>query len=127
MDDLNEKITRLLSSPDGMQKIQSAMAALGGMADGEASSPAENTPAAPPPASPLNGVNLSDLGSLAKLAPLLGAMGKDNDDTRLLQALRPYLHGEREKRLDDTMKFLQLTRLLPLLQEQGIFGGQHKG
>lgn len=126
MDDLNEKITRLLSSPDGMQKIQSAMAALGGMADGETPPPAD-TPA-PPPASPLNGVNLPDLGSLAKLAPLLGAMGKDNDDTRLLQALRPYLHGEREKRLDDTMKFLQLTRLLPLLQEQGIFGGgQHKG
>ena len=30
MDDLNEKLERLLSDPEGMAKIQSVMAALGG-------------------------------------------------------------------------------------------------
>ena len=40
MDDLNEKLNRLLSDPEGLAKIQAAMSALGG---GEA-------PPSPPPA-----------------------------------------------------------------------------
>ena len=65
---------------------------------------------------------MPDLKLLTKLAPLMGAMDKDDDDTRLLQALRPYLHGERERRLDETMRLLKLMRLLPLLQETGALG-----
>ncbi len=132
MDDLNDKITRLLADPNSMAKIQSMMAALGG---GDTPAPIETPPPAPPaptpppsnpaPSLPLDG--LPDLGMLAKLAPLMGAFGKEDDDTRLLQALRPYLHGEREQRLDDTMKMLRLTKLLPLLQEQGIFGKSERG
>ena len=146
MDELNDKLTRLLSSPEGMQKIQSAMAALGGMAEGMSTGDLTSTPpvsTAPPapsatPAPPAagglaallgGGTNggdsggLPDLNMLAKLAPLMGAFNQENDDTRLLNALRPYLHGEREQRLEDTMRFMTLTRLLPLLQEQGILGG----
>ena len=128
MDDLNDKITRLLSDPNSMAKIQGMMAALGG---GDTPSPSEAPHAPPPqpvPSPPSTTVpNLSldglpDLSMLTKLAPLMGAFSKEDDDTRLLQALRPYLHGEREQKLDDTMKMLRLTKLLPLLQEQGIFG-----
>ncbi len=130
MDDLNDKIARVLSDPSSMAKIQSMMAAFGG-GDSPAPTATEQPPAPPPaptqappnnpaPSLPLDG--LPDLGMLAKLAPLMGAFSKEDDDTRLLQALRPYLHGEREQRLDDTMKMLRLTKLLPLLQEQGIFG-----
>lgn len=133
MEEFNDKIARLLADPNSVAKIQSMMAAFGG---GDAPAPTASTtteqpPATPPaptqptpstpaPNLPLDG--LPDLGMLAKLAPLMGAFGKEDDDTRLLQALRPYLHGEREQRLDDTMKMLRLTKLLPLLQEQGIFG-----
>ena len=125
MDDINEKLSRLLSSPEGMQKIQSAMAAFGGMPE----QPEEAHPPPPPapPSPPAGGMPMPDLGMLAKLAPLMGAVGKENDDTRLLQALRPYLHGEREHRLDDAVRLLQLTRLLPLLQTEGIFGGRPDG
>lgn len=127
MDDLNDKIARLLGDPSSMAKIQSMMASFGG---GDAPAPPEVPPSPPaptptPPSSPTASLpldGLPDLGMLAKLAPLMGAFGKEDDDTRLLQALRPYLHGEREQRLDDTMKMLRLTKLLPLLQEQGIFG-----
>ena len=118
MDDLNEKLTRLLSDPNSMAKIQGMMAALSGESDTPAAPAAPPQP--PPPAAPLDG--LPDLSMLAKLAPLMGAFGKEDDDTRLLQALRPYLRGEREQKLDETMKMLRLTKLLPLLQEQGIFG-----
>lgn len=126
MDDLNDKITRLLSDPNSMAKIQSMMAALGG---GESPAPTEASPPPPPPVPEPNlpQGGLPDLSMLTKLAPLMGAFSKEDDDTRLLQALRPYLHGEREQRLDDTMKMLRLTKLLPLLQEQGIFGKTERG
>ena len=114
MDDLNEKLSRLLSDPEGMAKIQAAMAALGGGGTEPPSPP-------PPPEPPAN--TGPDLAALTKLMPLLTGMNQDSEDTRLLQALRPYLHGTRAGRLDDTMRLLKLAKLLPLLQEQGILGG----
>ena len=131
-EDMGEKIARLLSSPEGMAKIRSAMAAFGGgdIPAAAAAAPAA-TPAAaaepPIPAVPkpdTAGGGLPDAAALTRLLPLLGSLNKDDDDTRLLQALRPYLHGEREQRLDEAVKLLRLSHLLPLLQAQGILGGK---
>lgn len=119
MDDLNEKLNRLLSSPEGMAKIQSAMAALSG--GQEAPTPAPAQPVQPAP--PRDGGGLPDMAALTRLLPLLSGMGQDSEDTRLLQALRPYLHGPREQRLDEAVRLLRLAKLLPLLQEQGILTG----
>ena len=82
MDDLNEKLDRLLSDPATVSKMQAMLSSMTG--DGKAQSP--------PPASPVA------------------------DDTALLKALRPYLHGEREKKLDEAIKLMELSRLLPLLK-----------
>lgn len=131
-EDMGEKIARLLSSPEGMAKIRSAMAAFGG---GDIPSAAAAAPAATPaaaaeppiPAVPkpdTAGGGLPDAAALTRLLPLLGSLNKDDDDTRLLQALRPYLHGEREQRLDEAVKLLRLSHLLPLLQAQGVLGGK---
>lgn len=113
MEDLSEKLTQMLSSPEGMQKIQSAMAALGGMM-GE-----EETPPPPPPPSD-GGI---DLSAVSKILPLLGNMNQENEDTRLLAALRPYLHGQRAERLEESMRLLRLMKLLPLLTEGGTGHG----
>lgn len=121
MDDLNEKLSRLLSGPEGMAKIQAAVSALG--SGGESQPPAPAPSSAPPPSA---GGGF-DPALLGRLMPLLSGMGQDNEDTRLLEALRPYLHGDRAGRLDDTMQLLRLARLLPLLQEQGILGGMGGG
>ena len=117
MEDLNEKLTRLLSSPEGMEKIQSVMAALGGALPRE-DAPQEMTPTPPPPAD--MGV---DLAALSKVLPLLGQMNQETEDTRLLAALRPYLHGQRATRLEESMRLLKLMKLLPLLTEGGKAGG----
>lgn len=110
VDDLNEKLTRLLSDPEGMAKIQATLSALGG---GDA------TPKPPPqPEHPL-----PDLSGIGRLMPLLSGIGQDTPDTRLLYALRPYLHGQRAQRLDEAVHLLKLAHLLPLLQEQGILNG----
>lgn len=107
MEDLSEKLTQLLSSPEGMSKIQSAMAAIGGMMEEEAPPP--------PPASEL-GV---DMAAISRLLPLLGNLNQENEDTRLLAALRPYLHGQRAQRLEESMRLMRLMKLLPLLTEGG--------
>ncbi len=126
MEELNDKIARLLSSPESLAKIQSMMAALGGEGTGEA--PQTTAAASPSPQEESRdtaGGGLPDLGMLQKLMPLMGAFDREDDDTRLLQALRPYLHGERAGRLDEATKLLKLARLLPLLQEQSLGGSKH--
>lgn len=113
MDDLNEKLNRLLSDPEGLAKIQAAAAALGG---GAAPAP---SPEPPPPSEP----GLPDLAGLSRLLPLLSGGGQDTPDTRLLYALRPYLRGQRAERLEEAVRLLKLAHLLPLLQEHGLLGG----
>ena len=132
MDDLSDKIARLLSSPEGMEKIRTVMSSLGG--DAPAAIPAAASvpaapaaPAPPAPPAPAGGMGALDPALIGRVMPLLGALNRENDDTRLLQALRPYLHGEREQRLDETMRLLRLTRLLPLLQDDGSSGRGREG
>ena len=109
-DELSKKLDGLLNSPDGMEKIQNMMAALGVSHDAlNTAAPEPN----PPPAA------MPELDGLLKLMPLLSQMGKDDQNTTLLKALRPYLHGDREKRLDDSVRMMQLLKFLPLLQKGG--------
>ena len=109
-DDLAEKLNAFLSSPDAMEKLQGAMAAFGVSPE----APPEKEELPPPPAN-----ELGDLSGLLKLAPLISQLGQEDQNTVLLNALRPYLHGEREKRLNDSMKMMKLLKLLPLLQQKG--------
>ncbi len=110
-DDLQKKLESLLSSPDSMQQIAQMMAAFGG---------ADDTAPSAPPSPPVPTTESSDLSALLKLAPLLSSLSAENEHTALLRALRPYLHGEREKRLDESMKLLRVLELLPLLKEGGL-------
>ena len=112
MEDLNEKLTRLLSSPEGMEKIQSVMAALGGTA-----------PQAEPPPTSTPAESGADMATLSRLLPLLGQINRENEDTRLLSALRPYLHGSRAEKLEESMRLMKLMQLLPLLTEGGLKNG----
>ncbi len=131
MDDLNQKISDLLNSPDGMARIQSMMDALGlgGSGDDAPVSIPDNpapprepaAPQTPPPAPSAAGGGLPDMSVLLKLAPLLGGLNKEDENTALLKALRPYLHGDREKRLDDAIQIMRLMKVLPLIQEKGLF------
>ncbi len=120
MADISEKLQSLLSSPDGMQKLQEAAGQLQGILGENTDTAAlldgllgTKAPASPKAATP-------DLSLLTKAAPLLSAMQKEDDSTKLLSALRPYLHGERQKRLDDAMEILKWLRLANILKEQGV-------
>ena len=69
---------------------------------------------------PLAGMNGEMMQAMMKLLPLLNSFQQEDDNTRLLHALRPLLGGERKKKLDEAVKIMQMLRLLPLLKNQGI-------
>ena len=110
MDDLSEKLDRLLSSPDSMKRIEELMGAFGATAPAVTEEP---TPV-PDLSSLLPG---GDMGMLLKLMPLISQAGMHDDSSALLQALRPHLQHERQKRLDEAGQMLRLIKLLPLLGE----------
>lgn len=118
MDDLSEKLDRLLSSPDSMKRIEEMMAALGGM---PSPAPPEEVPAETPAEAmlpPLPAMGGLDIGQILKFLPLLEQFRQEDESSRLLKALRPFLAAERQKRLDDAGQFLKIARLLPLLTER---------
>lgn len=147
MEDMAQQINQILSDPDSMQQLQSVISSLGlgggqGAGQPQAQPPAQQAPApAAPDLSALLGAlgggqgqpaanalaNPQLLGAMTKLMPLLGQAGREDDSTRLLRALRPLLGPERQKKVDEAMKILQMMRLLPLLKESGVFSGLLSG
>ena len=101
MEDLNDKLDRLLSSPDSLKRIEEMMAAF-----------TADAPAPEPTPTP----DLPDLGPVLQLLPLLSQLGQEDDNAALLKALRPHLQKERQKRLDDAAQMMKLVRLLPLIK-----------
>ncbi len=123
-EDIGGKIQQILSSPESMAKLQSMLGAMTGGGDVSAPvapSPPSSAPTAGGLENLLGGGGGLDFGILAKAAPLLQNLGKENEHTRLLHALRPYLHGGRERRLDDAIRMMQFASIAPLL------GGLGKG
>ena len=55
--------------------------------------------------------------------PLLSSVRQEDDNTRLLRALRPLLAPQRQKKVDEALRLMQLMRLLPLLRQKGMFSG----
>lgn len=135
MDDLSQKIGDILSDPSMMEQIRSlgdmlgmgagAGAATGGSAPSPASASATSStsavPAAPPAPMPaaqstLGGLSPDMLGMMMKLTPLLSSMNAEDESTRLLSALRPFLSEKRQSRIDSSIRLLSLMRMLPAIK-----------
>lgn len=105
MDDISEKISSLLNSPDGMDKIRSVAEKL--LGDGK------------PPVADDSGISPENMASLINIAK---AMSSKREDSRvkLLLALKPHLSEERGKRVDKAVKIIELMNIAPLLQNSGL-------
>lgn len=112
MDNIQDKIAEIMADPQALSQVQSLGKMLG-------ISGQESTP---PPEPPKNDNVLSDeaIGSIAKIVPLLSQINREDDTTRLLSALRPFLSEEKCRRLDSAKKMLGLMKLLPVLKNEGI-------
>lgn len=118
MEDLQEKIAQIMSDPQSLSQIQSLGKMLG-LGDNSKTNP---PPVKPPEESNPPGDMLSGeaLGKISKLMPVFRQLQQEDDATRLLSALRPFLSEEKRRRLDSAGKMLHFIRVIPLLKEVGL-------
>ena len=119
MADIQDKINEILSNPEALRLVQSL---------GEQLGLAGNAPEKPQPPEKKNELSLptdfmnDDIAkSLIKILPAVKSIGCEDDTTRLLNALRPFLSCEKQEKLDKAEKMLKLFKILPLLKDINIF------
>lgn len=132
MEDLSSRLNDILKNPESMEKIKN-LAAMFGAGDGggasEAPAPPQHSPqrsqqqeSVDVPAAPaIPSIDPDIMRTVMKLAPAFSKMHQEDDSTRLLRALRPFLGEVRQKKLDEAMKLMQLSRMVPFLKGSGIF------
>ena len=127
MEDLEKKISELLSSPDSMAQLMAMARALSGGEDTTPGDPEQAAPAAeaasamgPAPPKPehteAGNFDLPDPQTMAKLMGIMRRMSapQDKKKTALLNALRPYLSAQRQQKLDRALKMIQMTEAAKL-------------
>ncbi len=119
MADIQDKINEILSNPEALRQVQSL---------GEQLGLAGNAHEKPQPPEKKNELSLptdfmnDDIAkSLIKILPAVKSIGCEDDTTRLLNALRPFLSCEKQEKLDKAEKMLKLFKILPLLKDINIF------
>ncbi len=113
MDDFSDQISKILSDPQAMEQIRSMAGMLGG--EGKPQAPQKPAPAA-------GSGNITPpemLNAVSRIMPLMSEYNKEDDGTRLLAALRPFLSRERQKKLDEASRMLHILRFLPMIQKLG--------
>ena len=117
MDDLADKIGDFLKDPNALEQIMELGSMLGiGSDETKGESDKKGSDQADTSAFPDD-----IMGTILKLMPILMSMNKEDENTRLLNALRPFLKEEKRKKVDEAIKMMQMFKLLPLLKSQGIF------
>lgn len=112
MDDLSEKLSGILSDPEAMRDIAALASQLGVDASGVHSKP-EPQPELEP---------LGDTAALiGSLAPMLGSLKQEDEVTRLLEAMRPFLSEERQLKLDRAKRLIRVMKLMPLIKDLPLF------
>ncbi|HHZ05927.1 MAG TPA: hypothetical protein GX401_03970 [Clostridiales bacterium] len=124
MDDISGKISELLSDPQALQQIMSLTSLLGGGGDDEP----EPKPLPPPKkdqnsSSGFPNISSDSMETVMKLMPVLSGLKQEDDTTRLLRSLRPFLGEERQQKLDEATKMLQLLKMLPVIKEFNFLSG----
>lgn len=68
-----------------------------------------------------------DMNTIAMIQKAMAMFNSSNKNVELLRALRPHFGPERQKKVDDAIKIMQLINVLPLIKESGLFGfgGEH--
>lgn len=113
MDNIQDKIAEIMSDPEALSQVQSLGKMLGIAPEKEAPKPE--------PVEESSALSGEALSSIAKIAPLLSQVNREDDTTRLLAALRPFLSEEKCRKLDSAKKMLGLMKVLPLLKNEGLF------
>lgn len=100
MSEMENQFGAILGNPDMMKKIMEMAQSLGASPPPPEPEPQESTP----------GFSL-DPTAVQKIISLAGQTGIDANQKALLQALRPYLTGDRIQKLEKAMRSARLANL----------------
>ena len=119
MEDLSSKLMEMLNNPESMEKIKKLTGILNNNSNIEKQTDLE---------SPEKNVNTQlsalppdMLNTMMKLMPILSSINNEDENTKFLFALKPLLSEKRKQKVDQSIKIMQMIRILPLLKKQGIF------
>ena len=96
--ELEEKLSSILTNPEMMQKIQSMAQALGQSSPVSPMGQEKTTPEL-------------DLGMIRKLSSLAGQSSIDQNQKTLLAALSPYMSQAKVTKLENAMRAAKIARL----------------
>lgn len=119
MDDISEKISALLNSSDGMERLKSSVMSILGDDNEKASNKPEEQKEEgfSIPENLLN--NIGNMQGIMRIANILGNQQRDSR-IDLLRALKPHLSKERATRVDRAISLLRIASILPVLREEGL-------
>lgn len=150
MDDLFAKMQEILNTDEGREQLKSVAEMLGGtdgqMPDlselgnlfgGSASPQSDESTGqneAPPPESndSSGGSNTGggfdffsniDINTILQMQQIFNTMNQEDDNTKLLLALKPHFSDRRKEKVDQAVKIMHLLSLLPLIKDSGLLGG----
>lgn len=119
MDDISEKISALLNSSEGMERLKSGVMSILGNDNEKASDKPEEQKEEgfSIPENLLN--NVGNMQGIMRIANILGNQQQDSR-IDLLRALKPHLSKERATRVDRAISLLRIASILPVLREEGL-------
>lgn len=122
MDDLGSKIAQILSDEKALEQIQE-LSSMFSLPDTPKSTVHKNED------KDEKNNDMSLMGSLAspqalsiisKISPLLSDVSKEDDTTRLLKSLRPFLSENRKQKLDEASKLLKMMKLFSQIKDMNL-------
>ena len=119
MDDLADKLMELLSNKENLENIKSLSSLINASVENSTAKSEEKV--VENSTSSGETLPIDTIQTVMKLMPVLSSINKEDDNTRLLTALRPHLSSKRQAKLDESMKMIQVFKVLPMLKSQGIF------
>lgn len=130
MDDLTSKINEIMSDPEKLKEIQN-LGKMMGLDTGNSGTKSHNESFVSSPNKSQNKNNntlgsLGDFGGIGpsiigKLAPILSSVNKEDDTTRLFDAMIPFLSAERRDKLQKIRRMMVIMKLLPNIKNLGLF------
>lgn len=63
-----------------------------------------------------------DMNNILQIQKAMSLFANGNKNVDLLRSLRPLLSQQRQKKVDDAVRIMQLVQMLPMLKEAGLFG-----
>lgn len=115
MNDLGTQISQLLSNPEMMEQIKGLSGLLG-----------QSAPDSPPTVpqkkqqSPLDMLGGDGMQVAMKLLPIMNSLKQEDDTTRLLRAIKPFLSPQRQDKIEEAIRLLHIMKILPLIKDQGL-------